>query len=224
MYLTDEKSRPILTEFGQGILAESAMPITDVTAVKFCNEQVRVAADLLARAYYLCDAAKDQWDALGGGQPAVDVMTPQIRAAANAVVAAYQHCFLAEKIWFLGTNSVIPNTSETIVDGSPADGRPEATGAKVHAVMARAIEFQNWLFSTNPDQVGAGEGFLDTGRDNAAAFNTVLSAGKDGPPVLTASNAGKLINRAGELRTNYEASSNVNLGTLLAFAVNPNPQ
>jgi hypothetical protein len=190
------------------------MTITDPTAVKFCNEQARVAADLKARAYYLCDAARDRWDSLGGGQGAIEVMAADIRDSADAVLAAYVHDFLAEKIWFLGTNTVIPNTSEAIGDGSPTDSRPAATGAKVHAVMDRAIQFQNWLFS-------ATQSFSDPLRASAATFNTVLEASGKGPPTLTVAAAGNMMNRAGELRTNYEASSNQNLGTLLALAVNP---
>jgi hypothetical protein len=192
------------------------MPVTDPTAIKFCNEQARPAADLCAQAYYLCDEARDRWDSLGGGQPAIDVMQADIRAAANAVIAAYQHSFLAEKIWFLGTNTVIPNTSEDVVDGSPADGRPDATGAKVHAAMDRAIQLQNWLFS-------ATQSFTDSARNNAAAFNSVLEASSKGPPTMTVAAAGNMMTRASELRTNYEASSNANLGTLLALSVNPNP-
>lgn len=214
MWLLNEGQQPILTEGGLPVFAEEVMPVTDPTAIKFCNEQARVAADLCAQAYYVCDEARDRWDSLGGGQPAIDAMEADIRHAADAVVAAYQHCFLAEKIWFLGTNNVIPNTSDTIVDGSPADGRPAATGAKVFAVMDRAIQFQNWLFS-------ATNSFTDAARNNASGFNTVLEASSKGPPVMSVSDAGNMMNRAGELRTNYEASSNTNLGTLLALAVNP---
>src|SRR5687767_11279440 len=125
-----ENGRAITTEGLEPalILLESDMPVTDPTAVKFSNEQARVAADLLARAYYIGDAARDRWDGLGGGQPALDVMQVDIRDAADAVLDAYLHVYLAEKIWFLGTNIVIPNTSEAIVDGSPTDGRSAATG------------------------------------------------------------------------------------------------
>jgi hypothetical protein len=193
---------------------EDDVTITDPTAVKFSNEQARVAADLLAQAYTLCDAARDRWDSLGGGQPAIDVMQADIRKAADAVVTAYQHCFLAEKLWFLGTNIVIPNTSETIQDGSPADGRPAATGAKVHGVMDRAVQVQNWLFS-------ATQSFTDVARNNAATFNTVIEASSNGPPTMSVAAAGNMMTRCSELRTNYEAASQANLNALLAFAVNP---
>jgi hypothetical protein len=196
-----------------GIFQEAAVPITDPTAVKFANEQARVAADALARAYYLCDAARDRWDGLGGGQPAIDVMEADVRKAASAVVAAYQQCFLAEKIWFLGVNVTITNTADPVVDGSPTDGRPAATGAKVNAVMARAIELQNWLFS-------ATQSFSDSARNNAGSFNTVLQASLNGPPTMSVSDAGNMMNRAGELRANYEAGGGANLNSLLALAVN----
>ena len=212
MWLLDETNTPVLTELGQAVFAENVMPVTDPTAIKFANNYARTAADKLGRAYYLCDAARDRWDSLGGGQPAIDVMLADVRAAADAVVGTYQHCFLAEKLWFLGTNVVIPNTSETLVDGSPADGRPIGTGAKIHAVMARAVEFQNWLFS-------ATQSFSDAARDNAAGFNTVIEVSSDGSPTLTVAAAGNFMNRAGELRTNYEASGNANLGNLLALGV-----
>lgn len=213
--LLNEVNEPLLTEADEPLLLEGeGVAVTDPTAIKFSNEQARVAADLCAQAYYLCDAARDRWDSLGGGQPAIDVMQVDIRDAADAVIAAYLHAFITEKIWFLGTNIVIPNTAEVISDGSPADLRPAATGAKVHAVLDRAIQLQNWLFS-------ATQSFTDAARNNAATFNTVLEASSKGPPVMSVAAAGNLMNRAGELRTNYEAGSGANLGVLLAFAVNP---
>lgn len=35
--------------------------ITNPEAVTFCNEKIRTMADLLARAYYLAKALKDEW-------------------------------------------------------------------------------------------------------------------------------------------------------------------
>lgn len=191
------------------------MAITDATAIRFSNEFVRVSADGLAHAYYLCDAARDRWDSLGGGQGAIDAMTSDIRQAANKLVWAYEFCWRAEKVWFLlGGTSMIPNTSETVSDGSPADGRPAATGQKCVAVIDRVVQLQNWLLS--PDGV-----FTNSARSGSAYYNTVLAASSYGPVTLSVSDAGNFMNRCGELRTNYEASSNTNLGTLLALAVNP---
>jgi hypothetical protein len=213
--LLQENGRAITAESGQThLLLEDDVTITDPTAIKFSNEQARVAADKLAQSYALCDAARDRWDSLGGGQTAIDVMESDIRSAADSVVVAYQHCFLAEKLWFLGTNIIIPNTSEAIGDGSPADSRPAATGAKVHGVMDRAVQMQNWLFS-------ATQSFTDTARNNAATFNTVIEASSNGPPTMTVAAAGNMMTRCSELRTNYEANTQANLNALLAFAVNP---
>lgn len=191
------------------------MAVTDAYAIKFSNEVIRVGADRLAQAYYRADAAADRWGSLGGGQPAIDVMEQDIRKACNRIIELYEFCWRAEKVWFLGMNSTIPNDSgESVVDGSPADHRPAITGQSIHALMARVVELQNWLLS-------ATQSFTDTARNNAATYNTVLSASDGGPVVLSEANAGNAINRFGELRTDYEASSNVKLGTILAVAVNP---
>jgi hypothetical protein len=39
--------------------------ITNPQAVRFCNERVRVAADALAKLYYLAKAIRNEWDATG---------------------------------------------------------------------------------------------------------------------------------------------------------------
>lgn len=39
------------------------MAITNVEAVTFCNQRVRVMADLLARAYYLSKIVANEWNA-----------------------------------------------------------------------------------------------------------------------------------------------------------------
>ena len=41
------------------------MPITDVEAVRFANEQIRPVADKLAQFYYLAKSVRDQWFARG---------------------------------------------------------------------------------------------------------------------------------------------------------------
>jgi hypothetical protein len=141
-------------------------------------------------------------------------MEADIRRAATQVIHTFEFAFLTEKVWFLGVNSAFPNTTEAVADGSPADRRPEATGAKVNAVMSRTVEFQNWLLS----QAGS---FSDAARSGSAYYNTVLMASNYGPPTMSDSTAENLITRCGELASNYEASSNTNLSSLLAMAVNP---
>lgn len=41
------------------------MPITDPTAVKFCNEKVRVMSDAMAQNYYTAKAIVNEWNATG---------------------------------------------------------------------------------------------------------------------------------------------------------------
>ena len=41
------------------------MPIADVEAVRFANEELRPAADQLAQLYYLAKSVRDQWFARG---------------------------------------------------------------------------------------------------------------------------------------------------------------
>lgn len=191
------------------------MPVTDPYAIKFSNERGRPAADLMAQAYYLADAAKDRWNGLSGtAAEKIAVMGADIRAACDRIYAAFLHCYTTEKAWFLGLNLLFPNDTTAVSDGSPADGRPANTGAKVNAVLARAVEFQNWLLST--DGV-----FTNSARAGLAYLNTVLAASSQGNPTLSTADAGNAINRFTELAANYEASANQNLNGLLALAVNP---
>lgn len=194
------------------------MPVIDPTAIKFSNEQARVACNLNARAYRLSSAVVARWNGLGGGQPALNVMAADIRACADAITTAYTFAYSAEVYWFLGVNSSFPNDATQVWDNgqftAQDPNRPLATGAKVQAVMSRVIEFQNWLLS-------ATESFTDSARNNRGALNTVYQASNAGAATLALSDAGNAINRFTELKTNYEANTNANLNSLLAFATNP---
>lgn len=190
------------------------MAVTDPTAIQFCNQMVRPCADQMARAYYLCVAAVARWNGLGGGSAALAVMSADICRCADAIKAAYLSAYSAEVYWFLGVNGSFPNDTTTVSDGSPGDGRPAATGTKVNAVLTNVVQFQNWLLS-------ATESFTDAARNNRGALNTVYQASSGGTASLQVSDAGNLINRAGELIANYTANTNANLSALLAMAVNP---
>lgn len=197
------------------------MPVTDASAVKFSDQVARVSADLMAQAYYRSVAAIERWTALGGGQAALDLMVADLRACADAIKAAYLFAYSAEVYWFLGVNSAFSSNDTTPVydNGSftaQDTNRPLATTAKVNAVLSRVVEFQNWLLS-------ATQSFTDSARGSRAALNTVFQCTSSGVATMAVSDAGNLINRCGELKANYEASTNANLNSLLAFAVNPNP-
>lgn len=199
-----------------------ASPITDPNTVQFVNFRVRPAANLLAVSYYQCASLLSSWNAIGGGQPAIDALGSHITVAATQLVNVFDFVFRTEKVWFLGLNATIPNDTTLIVDGSGplaggGDGRPQATGAKVNGVMTPTIQLQNWLFS-------ATHSFTDVARNNASGYNTVLTVSSDGVPgPMTIPNAGNFISRCTELVANYTATSNLNLNLLLALANNPNP-
>jgi hypothetical protein len=194
------------------------MPITDPAAIKFSNERVRVSADRLAQAYYKAVQVKTRWDALGGGQAAIDQM-PELRTLAATMATLYEWCWRTEKLWFiLGGTSLIPNNSEVVYDNGSATGpdpnRPQITGQNCVAVIDRVVQFQNWLLSATGS-------FADALRNAVSWYNTVLAASSEGPSPLTVADAGNFVTRCSELKTNYEANTNVNLGILLAVAVNP---
>ena len=80
--------------------------ITSPQAIKFSNEKIRVAADLLAQLDNFAAAMINEWDAAGG-------------------------------------SSLIPNTSDVIIDGAATDGRPVITGAKANNIINRLSELRS---------------------------------------------------------------------------------
>lgn len=103
--------------------------ITDSEAIKFCNEEVRPAADKLAQAYKFVKTVVDKWNA-------------------NSM-----------------STKIPDNAADDIIDGSATDGRHPLTGEDVNL----------------------------------------------------------LVTRCQELITDYEATSNAKLNTIIKVAVNPRP-
>lgn len=195
------------------------MPVTDINAIRFCNQRVRVNADKLAQAYNLGVAAIDRWNVLGGGQTAVDIMGPDIKKICDRFEDVYHMSFLTEKMWFAWASALIPNDNNQIFDNQDNTAqdplRPPMTGAIVNNLITRTIQFQNWLLSATGS-------FTDSARGSVDWYNTILHASNNGVAVLTVANAGNAITRFSELKTRYQASSNAELNTILAVAVNPN--
>jgi len=46
--------------------------------------------------------------------------------------------------------SIVPNTTEVLVDGSEIDGRHPATGAKLYAMVAAATDLSAWGATGSP--------------------------------------------------------------------------
>ncbi len=194
------------------------MPITAQSDLNFSDQRVRPCADALTKAYRRAVSLTSRWGVLGSGQPALDVMNADIRTAASALTDAFCFCSLTEKIWFLGYNvDFISNDTTAVSDGSPGDGRPANTTAKVNGVMSRVVEMQNWLLSV------AGSFTPIPQVETATAVGTITGSG-NATVVVTANNmAGTPITLsvavtsgdtatvwAGKVRTAMAANSTIN--------------
>lgn len=194
--------------------------ITNARAIKFSNERIRPAADRLLKSYSRCVAVVDAWTALGSSQAALDQMQAQITDAAERLIESFDFVYWTEKRWFNGISTFFPNDTSPVFDlngGTGQDpGRPALTGAKVNSLVTRCIELQNWLLS-------AAGSFTDATRASSAFLGTVLQVSASGPVPIVLADAGNFINRCGELKTNYQATTSANLNTVLAAAVNRDP-
>lgn len=191
--------------------------IVAVDAVNFSNNTARVVADALARCYYFGNLAKQMYDGAGGGSTALAVtsVVAQIRKAAKQYRSTFALAFEREAEWFLkGTTTLIPNTTDQVIDGAPADGRQMVTGAKVVAVLARATEFVNACRS-------ATFSFSDAARNSVVYYNRLLVVSDFGLSTMSVADAQNFIDLTALTKTNYEANSLTNLNSLLAISPNP---
>ena len=191
--------------------------ITNVEAVKFTKESVRTLADNLARCYYYGNLAKQMYDGAGGGATALAVagVVAQIRKAATQWRQTFPLCFERETEWFLkGSTTLIPNTADQVIDGAPADGRQVVTGAKVVAVLARVTEFVNAVRNATFT-------FATATRTSVVYYNRIIVVSDYGLSTMSVADAQNFVDTTALLKTNYEATSNANLNTVLAVAVNP---
>lgn len=94
-------------------------PITNPVAVKFANEKLRVAADLIAQLDNVAAATLAEWTALGG--------TALIPNTADVL-----------------QDSAAPNG----VDATAGDGRPVVTGAKLNNIVNRLTSLRSTSATT----------------------------------------------------------------------------
>lgn len=128
------------------------MAITDPSTIKFCNEQIRPAADKLARAYYRSLKVSQLWAAQPGtNDEKFVVLADSVRRAANHLRWAWRFVSNADRIWNSNNiQAVIPNDPLEEVWDAPGGGgqdptRPPLTGQDVRRVKFRMEEFTNWL-------------------------------------------------------------------------------
>lgn len=91
------------------------MAVTNPTAVAFCNQRVRVAADRVLQAYYFALLVIDEWNTVE--------MAPGTTLAAG----------------------IPNSGSEEVVDGSETDGRSRIYGDDVSNIVNRCIELRDWV-------------------------------------------------------------------------------
>jgi hypothetical protein len=195
------------------------MTITDPEALKFCNETVRSESNRIASLYLDADYLAD----LKASMSISDFMAQhesRIRRTADAMIDAWNNLYSIENAWFnVGTggtlSSKIPNTTEVVGDGAPGDGRPEITGQDVVRMITNFQRISDWFHDASFGGGGVGSNF-------DAMINTMIVVSSRGTTPLVQSQVETFVdNRCGELRTEYEASSNLRLTQVLAVAPNP---
>ena len=177
---------------------------------KFCNEYPRVSSTLLAKAYFDGEQLQAQWNATAEGDR-ITVLGSAIIKQSQLLKRALVACRATANQWWAEGGTIVPNDATVIEDGSPADGRPEITGAKIVAVITQSTEFANWLdhgeYVTN---------VVDT--DNGAYRHAILAVAMSEASTLDANDAATIITRCGQLSTELEANTNARLNVLLAVA------
>lgn len=72
---------------------------------------------------------------------AVRFCNERVRQAADRFGQLYNWCRAVRDEWTAqDIASLIPNTTDLVVDGSATDGRPPITGADVHTIKDRVLE------------------------------------------------------------------------------------
>lgn len=188
-------------------------PITNPEALRFSNESIRPGADRHGRSYYRADALRDRWNGLTGSTSAkIMLVKADMRLAADQLRDLFKWTFDREQLWFLGYNAIITDTADSIADGRT--DVPPITGVQANRIIDRFRQWNNYLRTGNFDSFAAG---------NYATLNMVLSVCSDGLAAISDADGQNFINVCNALANRYEATSNAELSTILAVAVNPNP-
>lgn len=193
------------------------MAISDASAIRWCNEYGRPAADRIVRCYRLLKELNANWTAMQGtNDERFAVFRKEIQRVATAVSNTYFFVSRGLVMWDgQALGGVIPNDAAEIVqDGAPSDGRQQISGQDVVRVRVRMREFEGWL--ADPTGTFA---TTDQLRDNAK-LRQFLRIAQDGHREPTAAwGAAVAVTLAGELVTEYETTNPAFLVHLRRLAV-----
>ena len=75
-------------------------------------------------------------------EQAIAFANARMRHSADLLAQLYSDAVLVVSLWnALNVSAMIPNTSDVIMDGSPADGRQSITGSQATTIITRLTEF-----------------------------------------------------------------------------------
>lgn len=187
-------------------------------AGNYANQYVRPAADLMAQEYNRGVQLVTQWNSLGGGANATQVMANTLQQYALKMVANHQALWGFENWWDgLGTTLISAGTTP-LNDGSGpvasgGDGRQQINGNQVLSLITDLRSRVNWLAISTSTANWATTTPLPSG---GSFLNTVIACANS----PTTTNCGTLINRITELQTQYQASTNAVINAIQQVSVN----
>jgi len=194
--------------------------ISAADQIGFCNNVIRVGANLLGQSYTSCKARLQRWTGLGAGAAALAAMSTQIRSTADFMVvngSVYNFCMLAERTWLLkGSTAYIANDGASLIldgQGQQDSSRPPMNAANVNIVAAQLIAFRQWLQNNSFTVTGTAGDFTN--------YNQILQVSSNGLPTMLLSDATNFMSRCSDIVTQYEATSNNILNNILVVAPNP---
>lgn len=181
------------------------MAINDASALRWCNEYGRPAADRILRNYRQLKELNANWTAMPGtNDERFAVFKKEIQRVSTVVSNTYFFISRGLIMWEgQALGGVIPNDpAEIVEDGAPSDGRQQITGQDVVRVRVRMREFEGWL----SDPTGTFNP-ADQLRDNAK-LRRFLRIAQDGHREPTAAwGAAVAVTLAQEIVTEYETTN-----------------
>lgn len=205
------------------------MAITDPAAVAFSNEQFRQIADRLGRCYYLGKQLRQQWLALTGtNDEKVTILFDDIIRVGTLYTRTFKRCWNADHVWNAeSVHLLFPNdVNEVLFDNLTGDNydttRGQVNGQDLRRLKNRMEEFSNWLSrGTDLDKAWTTDALavLPITYDY---YRTCVRVSEDrvGTPSTNDCRI-FVVDRCGELLTQYETNTPASLNNILKVAVRP---